>query len=197
MIFFNPDASKSFCGNGSRCAVQFVADQKMFSANVFTFEAIDGDHTGKTENGKVTVSVNNVKECVAEGNDYFLHTGSPHYIKYVNDLDSVEIIEEGRKIRYSEKYLPGGTNVNFIEAGKEGIQVRTYERGVEDETLSCGSGVTAGALSYALKTNHPSPINVITKGGALEVHFKREGNQFSEIALTGPAQFVFKGEIHV
>lgn len=197
MIFFNPDASKSFCGNGSRCAVQFVTDQKMFPLHLFSFEAIDGNHTGISENGKVTVSVNNVKECVAEGNDYFLHTGSPHFIKYVNDLDKTEIIEEGRRIRYSEKYLPGGTNVNFVETENDHIKVRTYERGVENETLSCGSGVTASALSFALKKNCPSPVKVITKGGELEVRFKREGNSFSEITLTGPAQFVYKGEINV
>jgi diaminopimelate epimerase len=197
MIFYNPDGSKSFCGNGSRCAVQFVNDQQMFSKSDYTFEAIDGNHVGKIINGEVSISINDLKECRKIGEDYFLNTGSPHYIKFVNEIEVVDIIEEGSTIRYSDAFQPKGTNVNFVEKANQYIKVRTYERGVENETLSCGSGVTAAALSSALKENLISPIKVETPGGILSVSFKKSGDHFSEIFLTGPAKFVFKGEINV
>lgn len=194
MIFYNPDGSKSFCGNGSRCAVQFVNDQQMFSKSEYSFEAIDGNHTGNIENDQVSISVNDLKECRKIGEDYFLNTGSPHYIKFVKEIEKVEVVEVGSKIRYSEAFKPSGTNVNFVEKINQHIKVRTYERGVENETLSCGSGVTASALSAALKDNLISPIKVETPGGVLSVSFKKSGDHFSEIYLSGPAKFVFKGE---
>lgn len=197
MIFFNPDGSKSFCGNGSRCAVQFIHDQQMFSKSEYSFEAIDGNHIGKVESGRVSISINDLKECRKIGEDYFLNTGSPHYIQYVTSIDQLEVVEKGSKIRYSEAFQPGGTNVNFVERINQHIKVRTYERGVENETLSCGSGVTASALSAALKENLSSPIEVETPGGILKVSFKRTGDHFSDIHLSGPTQLVFKGTIHV
>jgi diaminopimelate epimerase len=194
MIYYNPDGSKSFCGNGSRCAVQFVYDTGMFTKNEFSFEAIDGNHIGYIESGWVCISVNDLRECKKVDGDYFLHTGSPHYIRYVNKISEVDVLNEGKKIRYSDSFKPDGTNVNFVEVEKDHIKVRTYERGVENETLSCGSGVTASALSAVLKENLSSPVTVKTPGGILSVSFKRSGNDFSEIFLAGPAKFVFKGE---
>lgn len=197
MVFYNPDGSKSFCGNGSRCAVQFVNDQQMFVKSEFSFEAIDGNHTGHIENKWVCISVNDLKECKKMDEDYFLNTGSPHYIRYVDQIEKAEVFAEGKKIRYDERFQPAGTNVNFVEISGKDIKVRTYERGVENETLSCGSGVTASALSAALKENLSSPITVHTPGGILSVSFIRSEDRFSRIMLSGPAQFVFKGEIHV
>lgn len=194
MIFYNPDGSKSFCGNGSRCAVQFVHDTQMFIKNEYSFEAIDGKHIGYIESGWVCVSINDLKECKKVKDDYFLNTGSPHYILYVKKISEVDVVNDGKKIRYSDSFQPDGTNVNFVEVEKDHIKVRTYERGVENETLSCGSGVTASALSAALKENLTSPVTVKTPGGILSVSFKRSGDQFSEIFLSGPAKLVFKGE---
>jgi len=197
MIFYNPDGSKSFCGNGSRCAVQFVNDQQMFSKSEYSFEAIDGNHIGKIVRDEVSISINDLKECRKIGDDYFLNTGSPHYIKFVNEIEIVDVIEEGSTIRYSDAFKPNGTNVNFVEKVNQHIKVRTYERGVENETLSCGSGVTASALSSALKENLNSPIKVETPGGILTVSFKKIAENFSDIFLSGPAKFVFKGEMNV
>ena len=197
MIFYNPDGSKSFCGNGSRCAVQFVNDQQMFSKSEYSFEAIDGNHIGRIENGEVSISINDLKECRKMGEDYFLNTGSPHYIKFVKEIELSDVMEEGSAIRYSDAFMPGGTNVNFVEKLDQHIKVRTYERGVENETLSCGSGVTAAALSVALKDHLNSPIKVETPGGILNVSFKKSGENFTEIFLSGPAKYVFKGEFHV
>ncbi len=197
MIFYNPDGSKSFCGNGSRCAVQFVNDQQMFSKSEYSFEAIDGNHIGRIENGEVSISINDLKECRKIGEDYFLNTGSPHYIKFVKEIELADVMEEGSAIRYSDAFMPGGTNVNFVEKLDQSIKVRTYERGVENETLSCGSGVTAAALSAALKDHLNSPIKVETPGGILNVSFKKLGEIFSDIYLSGTVKFVFKGEFHV
>lgn len=196
MLFFNPDGSKSFCGNGSRCAVKFCYDLKIISDPQTKFEAIDGIHTGKMEKDSVSISVNDLKECRKEGDDYFLHTGSPHYIHFDHEIEKINVVNEGRKIRYAETFSPGGTNVNFVENCGKFIKVRTYERGVENETLSCGSGVTASALCSAWVHEMPSPVSVVTPGGILKVDFKKENQKFSDIVLTGPAEMVFKGEIN-
>lgn len=197
MIFFNPDGSKSFCGNGSRCAVKFAHDSGIVTKNEMTFEAIDGNHIGKIVEEKVSISVNNPKECKIIGNDRFLNTGSPHYIRYVDAIEKTDVTETGKTIRYSKEFEPDGTNVNFVQKFPDFIKVRTYERGVENETLSCGSGVTASALSAALEFGMPSPVKVKTSGGDLQVSFKRTENDFSEIFLTGPAEKVFEGNIYV
>lgn len=197
MVFYNPDGSKSFCGNGSRCAMAFAAYLKIITTEG-SFTAIDGKHMGKIISPlEVSISVKDVSSFENIGQDYFIHTGSPHYIIYVNDVDSIDIINDAHKIRYNTRFEKEGTNVNFVQILSEGIKVRTYERGVENETLSCGSGVTACALSYAIKNAEIKSCKVISKGGVLNVRFERENNSFSKIQLIGPAQFVFKGEIDV
>lgn len=197
MVFFNPDASKSFCGNGSRCAVAFAHKLKMIG-NECRFVAIDGIHTGKIlKNEAVEISVQDVQVIEQIKNDYFIHTGSPHYIRYTTDLEKINLINEAHLIRYNDRFSEKGTNVNFVQHEKDHIKVRTYERGVEAETLSCGSGVTACALSFAHQHNDLNKIKVITRGGELIVHFIQDQNKFSQISLTGPAQLVFKGEVDV
>lgn len=193
MEFFNPDGSKSFCGNGSRCAVKFAIQLGMASAEKCSFTAIDGFHLAETSDSEVKVKMRDVSEISPRGSDYFIYTGSPHHLIFADKLPQDDLKEIARPIRYSEMYSPAGVNVNYIAPFSGGIEMRTYERGVEDETLSCGTGVTAAAIGAAIKFNLHSPLNVNTKGGALKVHFIRTGNAFTNIWLQGPAVEVFRG----
>jgi diaminopimelate epimerase len=198
MNFFNPDASKSFCGNGSRCAVKFAHDLGYIPHEV-QFSAIDGVHDGVIENGRVSVHMRDTAQWKQLGDSvFFFHTGSPHHIVFQEKIGEVDILATARPIRYSEEYAPNGTNVNFVEIETEGqVYVRTYERGVEDETLSCGTGVTAVALACGLKWPNLEVISIRTKGGNLEVRFDRDGDLFHGIYLTGPAEKSFEGYITI
>ena len=195
MVFYNPDASMSFCGNGSRCAVAF-AKQLGWIGNTSTFKAIDGMHEAVITNDVISVKMKDVDEVKEFGNDFFIHTGSPHHIVYVNDVMKAPVIERGRQIRYSIGYTPAGTNVNFVEETEAGIRLRTYERGVENETLSCGTGVTAAALSYAWKHKNNGADNyvaVTSMGGKLGVRYERTAKGFRNVRLEGPATLIYKG----
>lgn len=199
MNFYNPDGSSSFCGNGSRCAV-FFASKLGIRTDRFLFSAIDGRHEASIEGNLVSVKMRDVQSIQqVSANQFFVHTGSPHVIAYVSKgLSELALVEHALPIRHHEDYLPGGTNVNFIQQeSNDRISIRTFERGVEDETLSCGTGVTAAALVHGAqhKMNH---ISVASRGGNLEVKF--EGNTtegFRNIFLIGPAQAVYSGIIHL
>ncbi|MEQ8472101.1 MAG: diaminopimelate epimerase [Marinoscillum sp.] len=192
MVYFNPDGSESLCGNGSRCAIAF-AEALGIITDKTTFETTDGVHDAFIENDIYHFHLHDVSGVEKIGKDWFINTGSPHHIQVVDDLQNFDIISAGRAIRYSEKYKPAGTNVNFVEPNGKGIKVRTYERGVENETLSCGTGVTACAISASLM-NYESPVHVETLGGNLTVSFVRKGNeQFEDIYLAGPAKKVYEG----
>ena len=193
MIFFNPDGSQSFCGNGSRVAVRFFNDH-FSSQSEFHFVAIDGEHEAVLEDGKVKVKMSDVSSAKPWENGCFLNTGSPHVVLPVSNLDQLEIMDEGSRIRYHQDFQSiNGTNVNFIEVGSE-IKVRTYERGVEDETLSCGTGVTAVGLYILEGQKRSGVVKVKTKGGDLEVAAERKGDfQFEHVYLKGDAEFVFEG----
>lgn len=196
MIYFNADGSKSFCGNGSRCAVVFAKYLGIIESQAI-FLSTDGEHEAWiNKNGEVSLKMHDVLE-IEKGNDYyFIHTGSPHYIVDVDDVDKINVFEEGRKIRYNERFKSEGTNVNFVSYQTDSLQIRTYERGVENETLSCGTGVTASALSWADKYKlTEGKVLVKTQGGELKVAFKRNEFGFNDIWLIGPAVQVFKGEI--
>ena len=197
MIYFNSDGSKSFCGNGGRCAVAFANFLNIVGDNA-EFMAIDGFHEAYILNEQVFLRMRNVESVEQFEKDMFIHTGSPHYIRFVKELADMDVVEEGRKIRYSDLYKAEGTNVNFAEPTQEGkLYVRTYERGVEDETLSCGTGVTAVALASTY-LGYASPVKLVTPGGQLQVAFKSTGaDHFTDIYLSGPATPVFKGEIVV
>jgi len=199
MDFLNPDGSRSFCGNGSRCAVKYIFDTGDVDDQI-SFEAIDGEHIAKITNLGVLVEMNDVKNIDIEGRSYFTDTGSPHYVSFFDTVNELDMIKFGHKIRYSDKYNAKGTNVNAVEVVNEShIKVRTYERGVENETLACGTGVTACALSYGLLNNlSEGEINIDALGGNLIVSFKKSKfNVFTDIWLEGPAIYVFKGEINV
>jgi diaminopimelate epimerase len=198
MVYFNSDGSQSLCGNGSRCAVNFAKQLGIIENNTY-FLAIDGPHEAivQSNTGIVELKMGNVA-AVEQGVDYFfINTGSPHWVQYINDIQHFEVVSNGRAIRYNERFKEKGTNVNFIEKQENNVLfVRTYERGVEDETLSCGTGVTACALAASLN-GMTSPVKIKTLGGNLEIAFKGNANEgFTDIWLIGPAISVFKGEVN-
>ncbi|AYD46923.1 MAG TPA: diaminopimelate epimerase [Arachidicoccus soli] len=196
MDYYNADGSQSMCGNGGRCAVQFAKHMGILK-NEFHFLAIDGEHIATIEDsGWVHLKMKDVYSIKSINNDYELNTGSPHYIKLVANLDNINVVEEGRAIRNSEAYEQEGINVNFVQTINDtSIFVRTYERGVEDETFSCGTGVTAASLVSAHNDRGFNRIEVETLGGKLAVEFDRINEEaFNNIWLCGPATFVFKGE---
>ncbi len=196
MIFYNPDGSQSFCGNGSRCAVAFANFLGIINTNT-SFVAIDGKHKAILNSDKtVSLKMNDVENIERGSNYYYLNTGSPHYIAYTDNIEELNLVDEGRKIRYNNRFAKEGTNVNFVKKNKNFVEVRTYERGVENETLSCGTGVTAVALSTFYEGLTKNSCIVKTKGGELSVNFEATNKGFQNIWLTGPAKLVFKGEIN-
>jgi diaminopimelate epimerase len=200
LVYYNSDGSQSLCGNGSRAAVLFASTLGMLQEDA-SFHAYDGLHDASIlPSGIVRLKMNDVQAVQKINNDFFLNTGSPHYIKLVEHVHNYPVVEEGRRIRFSDAYAPqNGTNVNFVELlGLNEIFVRTYERGVENETLSCGTGVTAAALAASLKGYH-SPVQVKTLGGDLSVEFikSQTGSTFTDIYLIGPAKMVFEGDLEL
>ena len=200
MIYYNGDGSQSLCGNGCRTAIDLASKLGMVNGKA-RFSAYDGMHEATLlGNGTIRVKMNDVQTWKKLGEDYFINTGSPHVIRFVQSAMDVAVVEEGRKIRNSPSFAPGGTNVNFAEVVDDHtVFVRTYERGVEDETLSCGTGVTAVALAAALK-GFASPVQIRALGGSLSVEFKMSQADgqvgiFTDIFLTGPAKLVFEGDL--
>lgn len=195
MVYYNSDGNEStMCGNGGRCIVAFAHFLDVFENNC-VFNAIDGLHEAEIINGIVKLKMIDVDHISKDGNDFVLNTGSPHYVKYVENLENFEVYQEGYKIRNSTNYVSEGINVNFVEQENENkIFVRTYERGVEDETFSCGTGVTAAALTF-LKDKNLQSVDVKVLGGNLKVFAEKEGENFKNIWLEGSAKQVFKGKI--
>ncbi|APG58963.1 diaminopimelate epimerase [Christiangramia salexigens] len=197
MVYFNADGNESsMCGNGGRCLVAFAKFLGIIE-NSARFTAIDGPHEAIVKDGIVSLKMQDVEEF-KEGDEFiFLNTGSPHHVSFIDGVSHLDVKKEGAAIRYSKLYRDGGTNVNFVqEISKDTFSVRTYERGVEDETLSCGTGVTAVALaaSFTSKTDSEK-VKLITPGGELSVSFKKQDKKFTDVWLSGPAQQVFKGDI--
>jgi len=196
MHYFNADGNiGSLCGNGSRCAVEYMF-RKNYIDSECMFEAADGYHRARAHEGYVELEMRPV-EFIEKGVDHFImNTGSPHYVTFVEDLSDLDIVQTGQAIRYSNRFREDGINVNFVESNGDHIEVRTYERGVEDETLSCGTGVTASALAFALRNQTSTNIvKVQTKGGELIIRFDQTDSSFRNIWLCGPATPVFRGEI--
>ncbi|HRX28551.1 MAG TPA: diaminopimelate epimerase [Saprospiraceae bacterium] len=199
MTYFNSDGYLStMCGNGGRCII-FFANQLGIITNECTFEAVDGLHKGYILSDSppvVRLGMQDVKVVLElENDDFFIDTGSPHYIHYVNAMPEFFVQEAGR-IRYSEPYREEGVNVNFVLQESPGnIEIRTFERGVEGETLSCGTGVTASAISYAHKEGMEglNNVQVHTQGGELSVNFNVEKGQYTKVQLTGQVKPVFSG----
>ncbi len=199
MVYFNADGNEStMCGNGGRCLVAF-AHQLGITQETYTFEAIDGLHHAGLIGELVELEMTPPQGFRTIGDQTFwIDTGSPHYVRFlVETLDDWPVFVEGKSIRYAESFAPGGTNVNFVNVlGTNQLRVRTYERGVEDETLSCGTGVTACAYIYALQHNVPdTSVQIQTEGGPLSVRIESAGQEGQKVILTGPAQSVFYGQI--
>jgi diaminopimelate epimerase len=212
LVYYNSDGSQSLCGNGSRAAVSMAAKLGMVNGKA-KFNAYDGTHEADlAPNGIVRLKMHNVENVQQHSQDFFINTGSPHFIRFIDTIENYPVYDEGKTIRYSDSYKPGGTNVNFVELKPENsIFVRTYERGVENETLSCGTGVTAAALAASFK-GYASPVKIKTMGGNLSVEFKsghsghnsgisdRQNGQrgtFTDIFLVGPAKLVFEGDLEL
>lgn len=197
MVYYNSDGNEStMCGNGGRCLVAF-ANKIGVIGNKASFIAIDGIHSAVIENNEVQLQMQDVSNVQDHQTHVFLDTGSPHHVELKNDLASLDIQQEGATIRYGAPYNEEGSNVNFVEKiDSKTFQVRTYERGVEGETLSCGTGVTAVgiAMNYLGETVN-NMVTLKTKGGDLKVSFERENSSFHNVWLIGPATFVYKGEV--
>lgn len=198
MEFFNPDGSKSFCGNGSRCAYAFWSslNGRVKSAR---FTAIDGVHHGAWRGDEVEVTLPDVdrpEKASEELNVDFIHTGSPHLLVWVDDVEAVDLDTDAPPRRHTTHFGTGGTNVNYVQAYGPGLRMRTFERGVEAETLSCGSGVVAAALSAIGRRSAKAPVAVHTRGGNLSVEAKQaEDHRFEAVCLVGPATFVYRGSM--
>ncbi len=199
MVYYNPDGSQSLCGNGSRCAVNFAKYLGLMQESKVEFLAYDGPHLAEIlTDGRVKLKMADVQNVRLLEDGMFVDTGPPHVIKYVANVKNYRVFEEGRAIRNGGLFQASGVNVNFTEVtGDQEIFVRTYERGVEDETLSCGTGVTAAAISASHK-DLTSPIHVRTRGGDLQVEFKKHSlHHYTDIYLVGPAVPVFEGSIEL
>lgn len=196
MVYFNSDGQEStMCGNGGRCIVKFAQVLGIIK-NKAQFSAIDGCHQAIINQNLISLKMRNIKDVEKKGNDFLINSGSPHYITFVENISTVDVAKEGRLIRNSEAYKKEGINVNFIEITDNLYKIRTYERGVEGETYSCGTGVTAAALAlYASGNTKEQKIHFKTMGGKLSVSFQKHTSGFKDIWLIGPAEKSFIGEI--
>lgn len=199
MVYYNSDGNEStMCGNGGRCITAFASKLGIIKQKT-SFIAIDGLHTAEIieDNDDIKIvklKMTDVTKIIKRDNYFLINTGSPHYVEFVKDVNEIDILTTGREIRYNKIFAPNGLNVNFVEILDNSLFVRTYERGVEDETLSCGTGVTASALAFCFQKDIQT-VNIETKGGNLSVSFEKEANGFKNIFLQGPATFIFEGMI--
>jgi len=196
MRYFNADGNEAnMCGNGGRCAVAYAKKLMLISSMKTRFRALDGFHDATIEEDVIRLKMLDVNNVKLLNKGYFLNTGVPHVVRFVNNLDRIDVWAEGREIRYSKEFGSEGTNVNFVEVKNDLIYIRTYERGVENETYACGTGSIAAALSVYIHLRKSDIYEIVTKGGRLKVSFN-EGpkDTFHDIWLEGPAQFVFEGE---
>lgn len=203
MRYFNSDGKEaSMCGNGGRCFAAF-AHQLGVADKLFTFSAIDGIHEAQitpndAKSYSINLKMNDVTEILSYPEGIFADTGSPHLVVFIDKIGNLDVVEKGREIRYHGKWGKAGVNVNFAQVAGGKIFSRTYERGVENETLACGTGAIAVALSAVSKgLVRNSPVEIHARGGVLKVHFESGSNHFENIWLEGPAVMVFKGEIEI
>ncbi len=207
MVYYNSDGKvSSMCGNGGRCIAAYARMIGITGIEV-TFTAYDGIHKAIIESETITgvewdisLQLADVNEVDKNDGYYFLNTGSPHYVEFVDKVAEIDVVDEGRKTRESERFAPEGTNVNFVEKNENRLFVRTYERGVENETLSCGTGVAASAIAMFMESGIKD-IPIHTTGGEFKVNFSHsadgEKHRFTNIWLRGPAKLVFEGEINI
>lgn len=208
MVYYNADGSRAeMCGNGARCFTSFALAQDLGANNRVKFRTDAGDMEGVAENGLFTIQMTpatdtrlSLKMNLEAGPAmvHYTDTGVPHVVKFVEDIAAVNIKPEGAELRYHEAFKPRGANVNFAQLDGDRVLVRTYERGVEDETLACGTGVTAVAILSHLVHQVEKPVRLKVAGGdTLRVDFRVEGNTIDQVTLTGPAKVVFTGAIKI
>lgn len=204
MRFYNSDGSEAeMCGNASRCISRFV-HLHGYAGKKIKFLAKDGPHTAQIMAGtnvKIEMTdptpVQDGIKVTAAGKEFtggFVNTGVPHFVIEAKKLDTIDIVTPGREIRFSKKFAPKGTNVMFIEKAKDGYAIRSYERGVENETLACGTGATAAAIVLASRRKTKSPLVFYAPGGTLKIYFENQGGSFRKVYLEGPAEIVFEGK---
>jgi diaminopimelate epimerase len=199
MIYYNADGAQgTMCGNGGRCLTKFAFD-KGIQPNKYTFIASDGEHEAVIDaNGWVHLKMIDVHEVSKQNEATVLNTGSPHYIKQVSGISNYDVFSEGKNIRYNDRYNQKGINVNFVEWNGDELFVRTYERGVENETFSCGTGVTAAAMAMSNDTTGLQETKIRTLGGSLLIKFnKLDAQHYTDVWLCGPASFVYDGQITI
>ena len=200
MRYFNADGKEaSMCGNGGRCAVAFARYLKIFQGNHVAFSAVDGKHEAHLNKETVKLKMIDVPKTEEIKQGIFMETGSPHFVKFCVNIENVNVFEDGMTIRNSDDFKPGGTNVNFVEYKNGIVHIRTFERGVENETLSCGTGSVAAALAVSLKyKDNKKTYHLKAPGGKLEVSFEQKPDgSFRNIWLEGPATLVFEGKIEL
>jgi diaminopimelate epimerase len=199
MVYYNSDGNEStMCGNGGRCIGMLFYQLFPENGKKFSVQAIDGIHAVEILNEETVALQMNDVHAIEENENYIeLNTGSPHYVAFRKDIFNLDVNKEGAQVRNSDKYAKQGINVNFVEMEDEFIAVRTFERGVEAETLSCGTGVTAAAISADLcsEGKYGNAVSVHTRGGTLEVKFEKENSSYKNIWLVGPASQVFQGRM--
>jgi len=200
MVYYNADGKEStMCGNGGRCIVAFAKELGVIQHEC-RFIAIDGLHQAEIfPDGRISLQMTDVNHIKSMLNGVFLDTGSPHHVEWITGVEAMNVFEQGKKIRNHDCYAPGGTNVNFVETLADGeYLVRTFERGVEDETLSCGTGATAVAIAaHHLGKTQSEKIKIKVMGGTLEVYFQYDGTGYKNVYLTGPAEKSFEGNYQV
>ncbi|MEM8965694.1 MAG: diaminopimelate epimerase [Bacteroidota bacterium] len=200
MVYHNADGSVAMCGNGARCAIHLAHHLGIIGSET-TFLAHDGVHHARIEGEQVTVNLSDVSQVDTYEDGYFLDTGTRHFVRVLPKnqlLSDYDVITEGKKIRYDSRFMPEGTNASFVQQTNGQVQMRIYERGVENETLSSGTGITAVALALAHAENRKSPIMVQARGGNLKITFEQpEIGRFTQVFMTGPAVMVFEGTVFV
>ena len=199
MAYYNADGNpSSMCGNGGRCITLAAAHRSLiFERARFLFDNDIYFSSFDPSKNWVSLKMQNVSRIESSGKDFILDTGSPHFVKFT-DTNEIDVKKKGSEIRYSDRFSEKGINVNFVEFKDDAINVLTYERGVEDETYSCGTGTVAVALASAIHFNSSKNEQIIsTPGGILKVYFNKSDNVFQDIWLEGPANFVFKGYLDV
>lgn len=196
MVYFNADGREgTMCGNGGRCIVAFARDLGIIE-NSTDFLAVDGPHKADITDNLVNLEMIDVNTVSLDGEAFVLDTGSPHYVEEIKNLENYNVFQNGSTIRNNEIYGEKGINVNFVEKEENGYFLRTFERGVEDETLACGTGATATAMAMAIKEQRNGSIQIPIRvlGGQLYISFEKEGETFKKVHLKGPANYVFEGE---
>ncbi len=194
MLYFNSDGKQStLCGNGSRCIVSFAKYLGLIDDKC-KFLAIDGPHEAFIKDNLISIKMSNVDSVIKDNDSYIVNTGSPHFVSFVNSISDLDVKKMGAEIRYSEQFKKDGINVNFAQVS-DGIKIRTYERGVENETYSCGTGAVAVALCvHKLNSFKQSPILIKTRGGELIIDFEFNNNQYINIWLRGPVELIYSGD---